>query len=141
MQTNNLFLLLETVLILGCGIAQITATDKTIQHPSDQRVFVNNKKYIEVTGFGVLDPHMANLTQRRALAREAATVNAQSKMLAAINSLRVPSINTEETPTTERVRWAKVVKTEWLEDGRCGVTLRLNKKEDRKITGTKLITE
>ena len=95
-----------------------------------------------MTSFGILDPQIANLTQRRALAREAATVQAQNKMLAVIKSLRAefenPNNSITETITNQQLQWAKIVKTQWTDDGRCGVTLNLNKKEYQKLTGIKL---
>jgi len=69
---------------------------------------------IETVGTGRSDPKLTNATQRRSTACEAATIEAQAKMLSILGQ-------------TSTLKGAEIVRTQWLADDRCRVTLRLDK--------------
>ena len=98
-----------------------------------------HKDVIETIGIGRVDPKLTNETQRRATGRDAAVEEAQVKMLSILNDLRLDG----KTPNQEIVQsgilqGAKIVKTEWIADDQCRVTLRLDKKRYETLTGDRL---
>ena len=85
---------------------------------------VVNRDIIETTGIGVADPKISNITQRRAGARNAAIVQAQYNMLSIVKS-SAPQASGDKVD--EMVKGAQVVKTEWADNGKCTVILRLDR--------------
>ncbi len=92
---------------------------------------------IETTGIGRADPTLTNKTQRQAIAREAAIVEAQTKMLSILKSQNAKEQNSD-TLQSGILRGAQVVKTEWIGEDQCRVTLRLDKKRYETLTGNQL---
>ncbi len=103
---------------------------------------------IMATGIGAADPAIENKTQRLAMSRNAAIVQAQYEMLTVIkgvtltggitvarametDSLLASKINAE-------IKGAEIVKAEWTADDGCVVTLKLPKKR-LKAMGLKMI--
>lgn len=84
--------------------------------------------FIETIGIGVPDPTITNSTQRLATTRDAALVEAQRRMLAAVEERHWNTSDAApKTPESGILKGAQIVKTEWLEDGRCRVTLHLDR--------------
>jgi hypothetical protein len=69
-------------------------------------------RYIETVGVGRADSEMTNKTQRQSTACEAAITEAQAQMLSRLKQTGI-------------LKGAKVVRTEWLANEQCRVTLRL----------------
>ena len=97
-------------------------------------------RVIETIGIGRVDPALTNETQRQSTAREAAILEAQAKMLSIIGGLRLDG--TTLNPDAVRsgiLQGAEVVRTEWITDGQCRVTLRLDKNRYEALTGERLL--
>ena len=81
---------------------------------------------IETIGIGRVDPKLTNETQRRATARDAAIEEAQAKMLAILEGVSSDGqTQDKESSRSGILKGAKVIKTEWVADDQCRVTLRL----------------
>lgn len=101
--------------------------------------------YYEAIGIGAGDPALATLTQRRSLARDAAIVKAQYELLSLIKGVeldggytvsRAISVDSKlATRVHESIRGARVLKSEFTDDGGCMVTVRLPKEELERGTG------
>lgn len=104
--------------------------------------------YYEAIGIGAGDPALATATQRRSLARDAAIVKAQYELLSMIKGVeldggysvsRAISVDSKlATRVHESIRGARVLKSEFTDDGGCVVTVRLPKEEVRRETGLAL---
>lgn len=101
--------------------------------------------YYEAIGIGAGDPALATMTQRRSLARDAAIVKAQYELLSLIKGVeldggytvsRAISVDSKlATRVRDSIRGARVLKSEFTEDGGCMVTVRLPKEELQRGTG------
>lgn len=104
--------------------------------------------YFEAVGIGASDPALPTETQRRALARDAAIVQAQYELLSLIKGVELDggykisrAIEVDsalETKVNAAVRGAEVLKSEFTTDGGCVVTLRLPKRRLGEQTGLAL---
>ncbi|NNN04410.1 MAG: hypothetical protein HKL90_00780 [Elusimicrobia bacterium] len=104
--------------------------------------------YFEAVGIGASDPALPTETQRRALARDAAIVQAQYELLSMIKGVELDGgykisraievDSTLETKVNAAVRGAEVLKSEFTSDGGCVVTLRLPKRRLGAETGLAL---
>ncbi|MBU0701709.1 hypothetical protein KKE26_10550 [bacterium] len=107
-----------------------------------------DEENITVIGIGAADPDIENKTQRIAMSRNAAIVQAQYEMLAIVKGVTLTGgITVEKTMETDsllsskinaEIKGAEVVKTEWTADDGCMVTLKLPKKR-LKAMGLKMI--
>jgi hypothetical protein len=84
-----------------------------ILHPAFANAAASSD-YIETIGTARADPTLVNITQRQATACEAAITQAQAQMLFKLKQTGI-------------LKGAEVVRTEWLTDEQCRVTLRLDK--------------
>ncbi len=100
------------------SIARLTCLSAVILVSEIHRVSAS-PRYIETVGIGRADPALINVTQRHSTACEAAIIQAQAKMLSKIQS-------------SGPLKGAEVVRTEWLRDDRCRVTLRLDKTQSKE---------
>ena len=104
--------------------------------------------YYEAIGIGAGDPALATVTQRRSLSRDAAIVKAQYELLSMIKGVELDggytvsrAISTDSKLATrvhDSIRGARVLKSEFTDDGGCVVTVRLPKEEVRLETGLAL---
>jgi hypothetical protein len=93
--------------------------------------------YFEAVGIGASDPALPTDTQRRALARDAAIVQAQYELMSLIKGVElsggykvsraIETDSTLETRVQDSIRGAEIRKSEFTTDGGCVVTLRLDK--------------
>ena len=93
------------------------------------------KLYIQTIGIGAPDESLPK-TQRRATSREAAIAASQFNMLSIVKGIRIKGHITVEkamekdshiVSTVDNLfRGARIVRTEWLEDDGCLVTLQLD---------------
>lgn len=104
---------------------------------------------MESIGIGAADSALTNVTQRRALSRDAAIVKAQYEMLSMIKGLQLTggitvdrAIETDSTLQTKidaEIKAAEIIKSEWTNDDGCVVTLRLNKKRLNEMMSGRLL--
>ena len=104
------------------------------------------RSYFEALGIGACDPSLPTETQRRALARDAAIVEAQYELLSMIKGVELDGgykisraievDSTLEMKVNAAVRGAEVLK--FTSDGGCVVTLRLPKQRLGEQTGLAL---
>lgn len=105
------------------------------------------KKYLESVGIGAADSALTNSTQRKATARNAAIVQAQYEMLSMVKGIEMEggirverAIETDsvlQTKVDAAIKGAEIVKSEWLNDDGCVVTLRLDKRRLEEMMGVK----
>ena len=74
---------------------------------------------VETVGVGFPNPAIIDDAEREAAAHDAALADAQYQMVAALENNWKNPVDRHILENTE------VVKTEWLADGRCQITLRL----------------
>ncbi|MDI6782283.1 MAG: hypothetical protein QME49_09315 [bacterium] len=109
---------------------------------------VVGEKDIMATGIGAADPAIENKTQRLAMSRNAAIVQAQYEMLTIVKGVTLTGgitvANAMETDSllaskiNAEIKGAEIVKTEWTADDGCVVTLKLPKRR-LKAMGLKMI--
>jgi hypothetical protein len=81
----------------------------------------------ETVGIGVPDPSITNETQRRATACNAAMVQAQARMLVILRNRSGNDASNDAQLKAGILQGAAVVKREWIQNGDCRITLRLDK--------------
>jgi hypothetical protein len=106
------------------------------------------EKDIVAIGIGAADSSIENKTQRLAMSRSAAIVQAQYEMLTIIKGVTITGgITVAQTMATDsllsskidaEIKGAEIVKTEWTKDDGCIITLKLPKKR-LKAMGLKMI--
>jgi len=99
-------------------------------------------------GIGAADPSIENKTQRLAMSRSAAIVQAQYEMLTIIKGVTLTGgITVAQAMEADsllaskidaELKGAEIVKTEWTKDDGCMITLKLPKKR-LKAMGLKMI--
>lgn len=134
-----------TAMMLGCsGPASRVKNGKlgdTINQAPDRH------GYIETIGIGASDPALPTVTQRKALARDAAIVKAQYELLSMVKGVELEggitvdrALETDsslEARLKETIRGAEVLKSEFTADNGCVVTLRLSKSRMRRMMGVR----
>lgn len=103
---------------------------------------------IVVIGIGAADPSIENKTQRLAMSRNAAIVQAQYEMLTIIKGVTLTggitvakAMKTDSLMSSKinaEIKGAEIVKTEWTKDDGCIVTLKLPKRR-LKAMGLKML--
>ncbi len=93
--------------------------------------------YFEAVGIGAADASLPTLTQRRAVARDAAIVAAQYELASMLDGVELSggvkvskAVETDSNLSADihaAIRGAQVLKSEFTTDGGCVVTLRLPK--------------
>lgn len=144
---------MKRLMVVTAALAALTMAGCTSVRPRlvNGRVpdVINEKpeksSYYEAIGIGAGDPALATLTQRRSLARDAAIVKAQYELLSLIKGVeldggytvsRAISVDSKlATRVHESIRGARVLKSEFTDDGGCVVTVRLPKEELERGTG------
>ena len=94
-------------------------------------------KYVFARGIGAADQKLENKTQRMAVSRNAAVVNAQYNMLSLIKGVKLEggvtvekAIETDSilaTKINEVIKGAQIVRSGWSNDDGCVVSLKLSK--------------
>ncbi|MBI4397021.1 MAG: hypothetical protein HY548_08000 [Elusimicrobia bacterium] len=140
-------LLLMGVFVGGCGPKSAYLEKGEVKQTIEQESF--RKEYVESIGIGAADSALTNVTQRRALSRDAAIVKAQYEMLSMIKGLQLTggitvdrAIETDSTLQTKidaEIKAAEIIKSEWTNDDGCVVTLRLNKKRLNEMMSGRLL--
>ena len=138
--TSNL-LILSAMLVMGCASSKTVTKEGEIAKTWEQEQIHRN--YIEVRGIGAADQSLKNTTQRRAISREAAIIDAQTKILEIIKGLEIEGEATvSKALLTDHelnkkvqgaIKGALELKTEWTSDDGCVVTMRLDKRVLKKI--------
>ncbi len=135
----SLVILTSAVLfgLIGCSKNNTYVKKGEIQKTITQQA--ENSRYIEALGIGAADASLSNTTQRRAISRDAAIVQAQYEMLSYVKGVQLEggitvekAMETDskiETSIREIIKGAEIVKSEWTNDDGCVVTLRLDKKK------------
>lgn len=144
---------MKTIAVLAAALAVVMSAgcSSVRSRLADGRVpdVINEKpekgSYYEAIGIGAGDPALATETQRRSLARDAAIVKAQYELLSLIKGVeldggytvsRAISVDSKlATRVHESIRGARVLKSEFTQDGGCMVTVRLPKKDLERGTG------
>jgi hypothetical protein len=134
---------LALLMTAGCSSVRSRLTHGRVPDVIDEKP--EKAAYYEAIGIGAGDPSLATATQRRSLARDAAIVKAQYELLSLIKGVeldggytvsRAISVDSKlATRVHESIRGARVLKSEFTEDGGCVVTVRLPKEELRRDTG------
>lgn len=127
----------------GCGGVRSRLVDGRVPDVINEKP--EKSSYYEAIGIGAGDPALATVTQRRSLARDAAIVKAQYELLSLIKGVeldggytvsRAISVDSKlATRVHESIRGARVLKSEFTDDGGCMVTVRLPKEELARGTG------
>lgn len=122
-------------LLAGCSGVQSQVRKGALGEVIDQTP--DRGSFYEAVGIGASDPDLPTVTQRKALARDAAIVKAQYELLSLVKGVRleggvtVSQAMEEDSDLSARVddmiRGAAVVKSEFTADGGCVATLRLPK--------------
>ena len=130
----------------GCGTKRQLTKARTVPDVIDQKV--ERFGYLEAIGIGASDPSLPTLTQRRALARDAAIVKAQYELLTIVKGVALEggmtiarAIETDgdlKTRVQATIAGAEVRKSEFTDDNGCVVTLRLPKDRLEKMMGVRL---
>lgn len=104
--------------------------------------------FIEAIGIGASDPALPTVTQRRALARDAAIVKAQYELLSMVKGVALEGGVTVDRAiekdsalsarVNDTIRGAEIRKAEFTEDNGCVVTLRLPRRRLEKMMGVRL---
>ena len=123
------------IMMSGCGAPQRRVSRGEIGAVIDQTP--DHGSYYEAVGIGASDPALPTVTQRKALARDAAIGKAQYELMSLVKGVRleggvtVSQAMEEDSELTARVddmiRGAAIVKSEFTDDGGCVATLRLPK--------------
>lgn len=134
------------LLTAGCSSVRARLADGKIPDVINEKP--EHGAYYEAIGIGAGDPALATATQRRALARDAAIVKAQYELLSLIKGVeldggytvsRAISVDSKlATRVHDSIKGARVLKSEFTDDGGCVVTVRLPKEELRRETGLAL---
>jgi len=108
----------------------------------------DHRAYFEAIGIGASDPSLPTDTQRRALARDAAIVQAQYELMSMLKGVELEGglkvsraievDSTLEARVRDSIRGAEVLKSEFTTDGGCVVTLRLDKARFSEYAGVAL---
>lgn len=116
---------------------------QTIDQKPDQGSF------LETIGIGASDPKLPTVTQRKALARDAAIVKAQYELLSMVKGVALDGGVTVERAMEadsalaarvhDMIKGAEVVKSEFTNDNGCVVTLRLPKKRMERMMGVRFL--
>lgn len=128
-------------LLAGCASSKTVTKEGEIAKTWEQEQV--QKNYIEVRGIGAADSALANTTQRRATSREAALIDAQTKILEIVKGLEIEGMGTvSKALLTDQelnkkvsgaIKGALELKTEWTSDDGCVVTMRLDKRVLKEI--------
>lgn len=145
MKRRMLALSCAAVLLAACSGPRSRVHQGRIGDTIDQQP--ERRAYLEAIGIGASDPALPTVTQRKALARDAAIVKAQYELLSMVKGVRLEggvsvsrAIETDsllEAKVRDTVRGAEVVKTEFTSDDGCVVTLRLPKKRLERLMETR----
>jgi hypothetical protein len=127
--------LLAAVAFSGCSGVVSRVHQGQVGETIDQRP--ESRGYFEAIGIGASDPALPTVTQRKALARDAAIVKAQYELLSLIKGVAleggvsVSQAMEKDSLLAAKVnallRGAEVRKTEFTTDNGCVVTMRLPK--------------
>lgn len=128
------------ILVAGCA-GSSTMKKGQIQQTWEQEQVQRN--YIEVRGIGAADPTATSDAQKKYTSREAALIDAQTKLLEIIKGLEIEGVGTAskallvDQELTKKVsgaiRGATEVKTEWDNQMGCVVTLHLDKRTLKEL--------
>lgn len=133
-------LLAVTVTLSVCGCASGPEKSVVSQNGEIKNAWADEgetKGYLFARGLGGANQTLDNKTQRLALSRNAAIVNAQYNMLAIVKGVQlaggisVQAAMEKNSPLATRIKaaikGAQITRTEWAADDGCVVTLRLSK--------------
>lgn len=141
MTTRQIIPFLAIAALAGCGGGSKTMTKGQIDQSWTQEQV--QKQFIETRGIGAADPTASSMAQKKYTSREAALIDAQSKLLEIIKGLELEGASTaSKAILTDQelskkisgaVRGATEVKTEWDTENGCVVTLHLDKRTLKEI--------
>lgn len=127
----------------ACSSAPRRVIDGQLPQSFDQRQ--DHRGYLEAVGIGAADPALPTLTQRQALARDAAVVKAQYELLSLVKGVALEggvtverALETDsrlEARVQDTIKGAEIVRTEYTKDDGCVVTMRLPKARLEKLMG------
>lgn len=134
---------LAAAMMTGCSGVTRRVHQGQIGETIDQTP--ERRGYFEAIGIGASDPATPTVTQRKALARDAAIVKAQYELLSLIKgvtleggvtvSQAMEKDSTLAAKVHDMLRGAEVRKTEFTADGGCVVTMRLPKNRLDRVAG------
>jgi len=126
---------LAAIMMTGCSGVVSRVHQGQVGEVIDQTP--ERRAYYEAIGIGASDPATPTVTQRKALARDAAIVKAQYELLSLIKGVTLEGgVTVSQAMEKDSVlaakvhdmlRGAEVRKTEFTSDGGCVVTMRLPK--------------
>ncbi|HAM35409.1 MAG TPA: hypothetical protein DEB40_10365 [Elusimicrobia bacterium] len=127
----------------GCAGVESRVRSGAIGEVIDQKP--DRGGFIEAIGIGGSDSALPSVTQRKALARDAAIVKAQYELLSMVKGVTLEggvtvsrALETDsglEARVHAAIRGAEVRKTEFTSDNGCVVTLRLPRNRLEKLMG------
>ena len=127
--------LAAAALFAGCAGSKTMSKGQISQSWEQEQV---QRQYIEVRGIGAADPAATSDAQKKYTSREAALIDAQTKLLEIVKGLEIEGVGTAskallvDQELTKKVsgavRGATEFKTEWDNQMGCVVTLRLDKR-------------
>jgi hypothetical protein len=137
---------LAAALLAACAGVESRVKEGRIGEVIDQKPVA--KGYIEAIGIGASDPELKTVTQRKALARDAAIVKAQYELLSLVKGVTLEggvtvsrAIETDSALAArvhDSIVGAEVLKSEFTEDHGCVVTLRLPRARLEEMMGVRL---
>lgn len=146
MKMNMWALPAAALLMAACSGVKSRVHDGQLGQVIDQKPVRSG--YIEAIGIGASDPELKTVTQRKALARDAAIVKAQYELLSMVKGVTldggvsveraIESDSKLEARLHETIKGAEVLKSEFTEDNGCVVTLRLPRERLEKMMGVRL---
>jgi hypothetical protein len=126
--------------LAACGGSKTMTKGQISQTWEQEQV---QKNYIETRGIGAADPAAASIAQKKYTSREAALIDAQTKLLEIVRGMELEGVGTAskallvDQELTKRVqgaiKGALELKTEWDAENGCVVTLRLDKRVLKEI--------
>lgn len=143
MEMKRLVVLAVLGLMTGCAGIESRVKKGQMQETINQDPV--RWRFVEAIGIGASDPALPSVTQRKALARDAAIVKAQYELLSMIKGVEVEGGITVDralekdsslkTRLKETIRGAEILKSEFTSDNGCVVTLRLPTKRLETVLG------
>lgn len=132
--------------VAGCGGGSQYVKEGQLKETIEEKA--ETSQYIQAIGIGAPAKDAETETQKRATSRNAAIVAAQFQLVSLVKGVRIKGgVTIEKAMETDskiqsivddEIKGAETVKDEWLSDGGCVVTMRLNKKGLAKKLGMDL---
>jgi len=137
---------LIALFLVGCGGGKNQFVKKgELSQTIEQQAI--QKENIEAVGICGADAKLLSVSQKRSDSRDCAITKAQGELATTISGIELEGgVRVERAVTADSVlqsklqaalKGAEIVKTEWLNDDGCVVTMRINRKRLQEMMGVK----